>query len=89
MGSLITDPRPVVTRVSLILQNVSDGLHNGSHAASICQSHPKKSEFYLHFLPLALHIGGAVGAYEKTAQKWPKKYRISKLAETHPKVKTA
>ena len=42
---------------------------------------PKKSEFYLHFWPLALHIGGAVGAYEKTAQKWPKKYQISKLAE--------
>ena len=42
---------------------------------------PKNSEFYLHFWPLAPHIGGAVGANGKTAQKWLKKYQISKLAE--------
>ena len=73
-------------RVSLISQNVSDGLHNGWHAAIICQSHPKKiSEFYLHVWPLAPHIGGAVGANGKTAQKWSKKYKISKWAENPSK----
>ena len=73
-------------RVSLILQNVPDWLHNGCHAAIICQSHPKQiSEFYLYFWPLAPHIGGAVGANGKTAQKWPKKYQIYKLAENPSK----
>ena len=72
--------------MSLISQNVSDGLHNGWHAAIICQSHPKKiSEFYLHVWPLAPHIGGAVGANGKTAQKWSKKYQISKWVENPSK----
>ena len=74
------------TRVPLISQNVPDWLHNGCHAAIICQSHPKQiSEFYLHFWPLAPHIGRAVGGNGKTAQKWPKKYQISKLAENPSK----
>ena len=69
-------------RVSLILQNVHEWLHNDFLGAILCQSHPKKnSDFYLHFWPLAPHIGGAVGANGKTAQKWLKKYQISKLAE--------
>ena len=31
------------------------------------------------------YIGGAVGANGKTAQKWPKKYQISKWAENPSK----
>ena len=69
------------SRVSLISQNVPEGLHNGFLGAILCQSHPKKiSDFYLHFWPLAPHIGGAVGANGKPAQKRLKKYQISKLA---------
>ena len=68
-------------RVPLISQNVTEGLHNGFLGAILCQSHPKKnSDFYLHFWPLAPHIGEAVGANGKTASKWLKKYQISKLA---------
>ena len=76
----------VFCRVSLILQNVPDWLHNGCHAAIICQSHPKQiSEFYFNFWPLAPHIGRAVGVNGKTVQKWPKKYQLSKLAENPSK----
>ena len=72
----------IYSRVPLISQNVTEGLHNGFLGAILCQSQPKKnSDFYLHFWPLAPHFGGAVGANGKTAQKWLKKYQIFKLAE--------
>ena len=32
-------------------------------------SHPTNFEFYLHFLPLAPHIGAAVGAKGKRLKK--------------------
>ena len=82
--TLSTVPLPywwLDSRVPLISQNVPEGLHNGFLGAILCQSHPKKiSDFYLHFWPLAPHIGGAVGANGKPAQKRLKKYQISKLA---------
>ena len=42
----------------------------------------KKNSGFWSFAP---HIGGGVRANGKTAQKWPKKYQISKLAENPSK----
>ena len=49
---------------------------------------PKKTDFFL-LLPLAPHIGGAVGANGKTAQKWPKSTKFLNWLKTHPKVENA
>ena len=54
--------RSVLIRLSLISQNVTEGLHNGFLGAILCQSHPKKiSDFYLHIWPLAPHLKFSMG----------------------------